>query len=94
MFSGGELNRLMARPLLIAGGLIVTALAIGLLVGLWITREKPSLNILDTCAPISPAGKHALDTMLPDAEAEFQRVLSTLNSDTLEAVCAMLRKSD
>lgn len=57
---------------------------------------ETGVSVFTACwsAPISPAPKHALDTMLPDAEAEFQRVLSTLNLDTLEAVCAMLRKSD
>lgn len=94
MFSGGELNRLMVRPLLIVGALIVTALATGLLAGLWLTRESPSSTISDTCAPISSAAKSALDTMLPEAEAEFHKALSTLNSDTFEAVCDMLRKSE
>lgn len=97
MFTAGNIaaDIIATRPrYLIAGGLIAIALVTGLLLKHWLTQEKQSLSILDTCAPISATAKHALDTMLPEAEREFQRALSTLNSDTLEAVCAMLKRSD
>lgn len=94
MFTGGSPSRQAAQPYVIAGTLIVIALGIALLAQPSFTPESQYLSISDTCAPISSAGKRALNTMLREAEAEFQRVLSTLNSDTLEAVCDTLRESE
>jgi hypothetical protein len=94
MFTGGKLSRLMARPLLIAGGLIVTVLVIALPLTPWDTLERLSLRNSDTCGQISVAGKNALDTMLPEAERVFQEALSTPNLDTYVLLCGTPRRSE
>lgn len=94
MFTGGELGRIPLLPWPIAGMLIAPAFVIGLLVGHFTTREKPSSTTSVTCGPtrligtpVWITGKYEISTDDPMGQLIRNSVMCGLHYD-------MLRKRD